>query len=97
MPIDTQMLKKVLEDFHFTTGRAVVESTAKFMKVPDYLNVPFAHPFMRNYFYLCFVTRDSHGYQSYTDIYIGFLSYFAAQYCMTLVRSHLLQEIFSVW
>lgn len=97
MPIDTYVLRKVLEDFHVTTGRAVVDCTATFMKGPDYLNVPFAHPFVRDYFYLYLVTRDSHGYQSYTYGHIGFLSHLAAQLYMALVRLHLLQEIVSLW
>lgn len=96
MPIDTYMLRRVFEDFPVTTGRAVAVCTAKFMKVPDYLNVPFAHPFVRSYLYLCLVARDSCGYQSYTNRHTEFLSYLAAQRFMTLVRPHLLQDIVSL-
>lgn len=31
--------------------------TAKFMKVPDYLNVPFAPPSIRSYLYLAWLTE----------------------------------------
>lgn len=65
MPVDTSnMLKKVLEDFRVTTGRAVTECTANSMKVPNFLNIPFAHPFVRKYFYLCLATGDNPGHQS---------------------------------
>lgn len=95
MPIDIYMLRKVFEDFCVAISRAVAVCTAKFMKVPDYLNVPFAHPFVRSYLYLCLVARDSHGYPSYTNIEVFFLSYLAAQPFMTLVRPHL-QDIVSL-
>lgn len=35
MPVDTSnMLKRVLEDIHVTTGRAVIGYTVNYMKVP---------------------------------------------------------------
>lgn len=80
MPIDTYMLWKVFEDFCVTISRAVAVCTVKFMKVPDYLNVPFAHPFVRSYLYLCLVARDSHGYPSYTNTEF---------FCLTLLLSPL--------
>lgn len=77
IPVDTYMLRKVFEDFGVTISRAAAVCTAKSMKVPDYLNVPFAHPFVRSYLYLCLLARDSHGYQSCTNRPTGFLSYLA--------------------
>lgn len=89
MPVDiSNMLQRVREDIFVTTGRAVIECTPNSMKVPSYLNIPFVHPFIRAW--LVETTADS------SPIPIGtlkFLSVFAAQLYMTLVRSHL-QDIF---